>query len=46
MATDAPLIGAHSERGGSPVSARSVISTFAFAGFVFGVDCLTAKIPS
>ena len=45
-AAEAPLIGAHSERGGSPVSARSVMSTFGCAGFVLGVDCLTAKMPS
>ena len=45
-AAEAPLIGAHSERGGSPLRTRSVISAFGFLGFVFGVDCLTWKIPS
>jgi hypothetical protein len=40
-----PFNGAHSDRGGSPLSVRSVIRAAGFAGFL-GVACLTAKIPS
>ena len=42
----APFCSAHCDRGGSPLSTRSVISAFGFLGFVFGVDCLTWKRPS